>query len=103
ERHTSLQPPVNPDPGETPKQIEAAPPIVPAAPAEVAAPAMPVRRFNGYPHGEEEPAGQKSVAEFLYRNAEQAPHQKVLKFEWFKDRTREMSFPQRWPVNGSSG
>jgi len=83
DKETLMQPPLNSEPGETPKHIEAAPPIVPAAPAEVAAPAMPVRRFNGYPHGEEEPAGQKSVAEFLYRNAEQAPHQKVLKFEWF--------------------
>src|SRR5262245_42157705 len=99
DRETPMQPPLNSEPGETPKHIEDAAPIVLAAPAE-AAPAMPVRCFNGYPHGEEEPAGQKSVAEFLYRNAEQAPYLKVRKFEWFKNGKREKSFPQRWPVNG---
>jgi DNA polymerase len=99
DKETPMQPPLNPEPGETPKHIEDAPPIVPAAPAE-AAPAMPIQRQNGYPHGEEEPAGQKSAAEFLYRNAEQAPYLKVRKFEWFKDGKREKSFPQRWRVNG---
>jgi hypothetical protein len=94
DQETPMQPPLNSEPGETPKHIEDAAPIV------LTAPAMPVRRFNGYPHGEEEPAGQKSVAEFIYRNPEQAPYLKVRKFEWFKNGKREKSFPQRWPVNG---
>src|SRR5262249_41875878 len=102
DQKTPMQPPPNSEPGETPKHIEDAAPIVLAAPAE-AAPTMSVRRSNGYPHGEEEPAGQKSAAEFLYRSAAQPPYLKVRKLEGFKNAKREKTVPQRWPVERASG
>jgi len=59
------------------------------------------RDFYGYPHSDEERPGQKPEAEYIYRNKDRRPHQRVRKFVWEENGDRQKSFPQSWPVNRS--
>src|SRR5262249_206311 len=102
--HTLWYPPsTDSEPAESPKRIEDPPPIVPAAPVE-AAPAgtMLFQRQNGYPHGEDEPAGCTPVAEFIYRKADDTEYLRVRKLERFNGEGVRIGkkFPQAWKTNG---
>jgi DNA polymerase bacteriophage-type len=59
-------------------------------------------KTDGYPHGEDEPAGGKQAAEFIYKSADGTEVLKVRKIEIFNSGGVRIDkrFPQAWKVNG---
>ena len=107
---TPISDPPSPDKGPDTPHIEDAPPTASGFDADSAQTwsdwfrkkANGRRRTDGYPHGEDEPAGSKQAAEFVYKAADGAEVLKVRKIEIFNSAgvRIEKRFPQRFKVNG---
>src|SRR5262249_16230174 len=88
---TPISDPPSPDKGPDTPHIEDAPPTASGFDADSAQTwsdwfrkkANGRRRTGGYPHGEDEPAGSKQAAEFVYKAADGAEVLKVRKIEIF--------------------